>query len=371
MAIREAVGMFGIPAGAGMKLGFACAAARSRCALALHRCAMMPRRHGAGLGRFAARALASAAIASTGFATAIAQDYPSRPVRLIVATSPGGGTDTLARILGGGLSARLGQQFVVDNRPGGSGIVGTDLVARAAPDGHTLLMGFISSLAMTPAMMPTPYDPLKDLAAVSLVADAQYLLVVHPSVPARSLKEFVSYAKANPGRINAATAGYGTPVHLSAELFKQVAGIDIVSVPYKGGGPAAAAVLAGESQAIFGSVSATLPHIKAGKLIGLGTTGSKRSAAAPQFATIAEQGYPGFEVTSWYALMAPAGTPTAVIGKLNGAVQETLRDTQVREPMARQGLEPTGGSPADASAHIKREIATWARVIKAAGIKAQ
>ena len=357
MANRKAMRSFRIPACAGMPPGFGLALAVSRFAVVL--------------GRFAARALAIAAIASTGFATAFAQEYPSRPVRLIVATSPGGGTDTLARILASALSARLSQQFVVDNRPGGSGIVGTDLVARAAPDGHTLLMGFISSLAMTPALMPTPYDPLKDLAAVSLVADAQYLLVVHPSVPARSLKDFVAYAKANPGRINAATAGYGTPVHLSAELFKQVAGINIVSVPYKGGGPAASAVLAGESQAIFGSVSATLPHIKAGKLIGLGTTGSKRSAAAPQFPTIAEQGYPGFEVTSWYALMAPAGTPAAIVARLNGSVQDTLRDAQVREHMARQGLEPTGGSPADASAHIKREIATWARVIKEAGIKAQ
>ena len=328
----------------------------------------------AGMATWARSDLRWLAICALAVATApvsSAQDYPSRPVRLVVATSPGGGTDTLARILGAALGARLGQQFVVDNRPGGSGIVGTDLVARAAPDGHTLLMGFIASLAMTPAMMPTPYDPLKDLAAISLVADAQYLLVVHPSVPARSLKEFVAYAKANPSRINAATAGYGTPVHLSAELFKQVAGIDIVSVPYKGGGPAASAVLAGESQAIFGSVSATLPHIKAGKLIGLGTTGSKRSTAAPQFATIAEQGYPGFEVTSWYALMAPTGTPAAIVARLNAAVQDILRDPQVREPMARQGLEPTGGSPADAAAHLKRELATWARVIKQAGIKAQ
>jgi tripartite-type tricarboxylate transporter receptor subunit TctC len=324
------------------------------------------------LCRFPDFIVRSLAIAATAFVpVAHAQDYPSRPVRLVVATSPGGGTDTLARILAAALGARLGQQFVVDNRPGGSGIVGTDLVARAAPDGHTLLMGFVSSLAMTPVLMPAPYDPLKDLAAISLVADAQYLLVLHPSVPARSLKEFVAYAKANPGRINAATAGYGTPVHLAAELFKQAAGINMVSVPYKGGGPAAAAVLAGESQVIFGSVSATLAHIKAGKLVCLGTTGAKRSTAAPQFPTIAEQGYPGFEVSSWYALMAPAGTPAAVIAKLNAATQDALKDPAVREPMARQGLEPTGGSPADAGAHIKRELATWGRVIKEAGIKAQ
>jgi len=300
-----------------------------------------------------------------------AQTYPSRPVRLVVATSPGGGTDTLARILGGKLGERLGQQFVVDNRAGGSGIVGTELVARAAPDGHTLLMGFIASLVLTPAMTPTPYDALKDLAPVSLVADAQYLLVIHPSVPARSLKEFVAYVKANPGRVNVASAGHGTPVHLSAELFKLVAALDMVSVTYKGGGPAAAAVLSGESQAIFGSISATLPQIKAGKLIALGTTGLKRSQAAPQYPTFAEQGYPGFEVTSWYALMAPAGTPAAIVTRLNDVVREILSQPDTREQMARQGLEPTGGTPAQAVAHLKRETATWRRVIKEAGIKAQ
>lgn len=314
-------------------------------------------------------ALAGSVLAAAG--SAWAQDFPSRPVRLIVATSPGGGTDTLARILGAGLGERLGQSFVIDNRPGGSGIVGTDLVARATPDGHTLLMGFIASLAITPALMPTPYDPLKDLSAVSLVADAQYLLVVHPSVPARSLKEFVTHAKGNPGRINVASAGFGTPVHLSAELFKLVAGIDLVMVPYKGGGPAAAAVLAGESQAIFGSVSATLAHLKSGKLVALGTTGLKRSQAAPQYPTLAEQGYPGFEVTSWYALMGPAKLPQPIVSRLNAAVQEALRAPDVRTQMERQGLEPTGGSPQQARAHLEREIATWKRVIRDAGIKAQ
>ena len=300
-----------------------------------------------------------------------AQSYPNRPVRLIVATSPGGGTDTLARILGARLGERLGQPFVIDNRAGGSGIVGTELVVHALPDGHTLLMGFVSSLVLTPAMTRTPYDALKDLAPIGLVAEAQYMLVIHPSVPARSLKELVAYAKANPGRLNVASAGYGTPVHLSAELFKLVAGLNMTSVPYKGGGPAAAAVLNGESQLIFGSVSATLPQINAGKLIALGTTGLKRSAAAPQYPTIAEQGYPGFEVTSWYALMAPARTPQAVIAKLNAHTNDAIHAPEVREQMSRQGLEPTGGTPADAAAHLQRETATWRRVIKEAGIKLQ
>ena len=325
----------------------------------------------AGIADLRSRAAFAAAVLAAALAAPAlnAQSYPNRPVRLIVATSPGGGTDTLARILGGKLGERLGQQFVVDNRAGGSGIVGTELVVQAPPDGHTLLMGFVASLVLTPAMMKTSYDAARDLAPVGLVADAQYLLVVHPSVPARSLKELVAYAKANPGRLNAATAGYGTPVHLSAELFRLVAGVDIVSVPYKGGGPAAAAVLAGESQIIFGSISATLPQIKAGKLIALGTTGLKRSIAAPQYATIAEQGYPGFEVTSWYALMAPAKTPQPIVARLNAATNEALQASDVREQMMRQGLEPTGGTPAEAAVHLQRETATWRRVIKEAGIK--
>ncbi|OGA03534.1 MAG: hypothetical protein A2W68_00220 [Betaproteobacteria bacterium RIFCSPLOWO2_02_64_14] len=299
-----------------------------------------------------------------------AQEYPTRPMRLIVATVPGGGTDAIARILGGKLSALLGQQFVIDNRGGAGGIIGTEIVARAPADGYTLLMGFIASLAMNPALVRTPYDTLKDFSPVSLVADAQYIMTVHPSVPPRTVKDFVSYAKSNPGRINYASAGNGTPVHLAAELFKSVAGVNLVHVPYKGGGPAAAAVLRGEAQLIFGSVTATMPQIKAGKLIALGVTGPKRLPSAPQYATIAELGYPGFEVTSWYGVLAPARTPAGVITKLNAAVINALKAPEVREQMARQGLEPIGSTPAEFAAHLKREVARWARVVKEAGIKA-
>jgi tripartite-type tricarboxylate transporter receptor subunit TctC len=235
-----------------------------------------------------------------------AQEYPNRPVRLVVASAPGGGTEAIARIVGAKLGESLGQQFVVDMRPGAAGIIGTETVARATPDGHTLLMGFIASLVLTPALVKAPYHPIRDFTPVSLIASAQYMLTINPSVPARTLKEFVAYAKANPGRINYSSGGVGTPVHLSAELFKSMAGVNLVHIPYKGGGPAAAAVLSGEAQVIFGSVTATLPQIKAGKLIALGTTGLKRSAAAPEYATIAEQGYPGFEVTSWYGIVGPA-----------------------------------------------------------------
>jgi tripartite-type tricarboxylate transporter receptor subunit TctC len=299
-----------------------------------------------------------------------AQEYPTRPVRLIVATVPGGGTDAIARILGGKLGELLGQQFVVDNRGGAGGIIGTEIVARAPADGYTLLMGFIASLAMNPALVRTPYDTLKDFSPVSLVADAQYLMTIHPSIPPRTVKDFVAYAKANPGRINYASAGNGTPVHLAAELFKSVAGVNLVHVPYKGGGPAAAAVLRGETQLIFGSVTATLPQIKAGKLIALGVTGPKRLPVAPEYPTIAELGYPGFEVTSWYGVLAPAKTPATVVAKLNTAVVSALRAPEVRQQMARQGLDPIGSTPAEFAAHLRREVARWARVVKEAGIKA-
>jgi tripartite-type tricarboxylate transporter receptor subunit TctC len=299
-----------------------------------------------------------------------AQEYPSRPVRLVVATVPGGGTDATARILGSKLTELLGQQFVVDNRGGAGGIVGTETVARAPADGYTLLMGFIASLAMNPALVRTSYDPISDFTPVSLVASAQYVMTIHPTVPARTLKEFVAYAKANPGRINYASAGNGTPVHLAAELFKSVAGVDLTHIPYKGGGPAAAAVLSGESHLIFGSVTATMPQIKAGKLIALGVTGPTRLPSAPEYATIAELGYREFEVTSWYGVLGPVRMPLNVVAKLNTAIVNALRSPQVRELLARQGLDPIGSSPADFADHLKREIATWARVIKKAGIKA-
>ena len=296
--------------------------------------------------------------------------YPVRPVRLIVATVPGGGTDAIARILGSRLSELLGQPFVIDNRGGAGGIIGTETVARAAPDGYTLLMGFIASLAMNPALVRTPYDPNTDFTPVSLVAEAQYVVTIHPSVPARSLKELVAYAKANPGRINYASAGNGTPVHLAAELFKSVAQINLVHIPYKGGGPAAAALLSGEAQLIFGSVTATMPQITGGKLIALAVTGRSRLPSAPELATVAELGYPGFEVTSWYGVLGPARMPAAIVATLNRAVLSALRIPEVREQMARQGMDAIASTPAAFAAHLQRETAKWARVTRQAGIKA-
>ncbi len=295
--------------------------------------------------------------------------YPSRPIRFLVPNPPGGANDVLTRILGQKLAEAMGQPVIVDNRPGGAGIVATELVARAMPDGHTLLLGFNGNLAFTPALRRTPYDPVSDFAPVALVADSQYLMVAHASVPS-SLKAFVSYAKSRPGQINYSTAGSGSPSHLAAELFKQAAGVNLVHVAYNGGAPAATAVMAGESQLFIGSVPVTLPHVKAGRLQGLGVTGSRRSPIAPEISTIAELGYPGFEVSAWYGVLVPARTPNAVVARLNAEILKLLRLPDTVEQMRRQGLDATSSTPQQFATQIGREVSKWARVVKNAGIKA-
>ena len=308
-------------------------------------------------------------LCATSAQAAVGDDYPSRPVRLLVPNPPGGGSDAVARILAQKLGERLNQQFVVDNRAGGGGIIANETVARANPDGYTLLLAFIGPVAISPALTKVPYDSVKDFAPVALVAAGQYMLVLHPSVPAKSLKDFVAYAKANPGKINYASAGNGSPLHLAAELFKARAGVNMVHVPYKGGGPATAAILAGEVQAVFGSLTSVVPQIKAGKLTAIGVTGAKRSTLAPEYATIAELGYPGFEMTSWYGVLLPAKSPPAVTAKLNAGINESLQAKDVIDSLKRQGLDATGGAPEVFAAHIKSELAKWAKVVKDAGIK--
>ena len=309
-------------------------------------------------------------LCATSAQAAVGDDYPSRPVRLLVPNPPGGGSDAVARILAQKLGERLNQQFVVDNRAGGGGIIANETVARANPDGYTLLLAFIGPVAISPALTKVPYDSVKDFAPVALVAAGQYMLVLHPSVPAKTLKDFVVYAKANPGKINYASAGNGSPLHLAAELFKARAGVNMVHVPYKGGGPATAAILAGEVQAVFGSLTSVVPQIKAGKLTAIGVTGAKRSTLAPEYATIAELGYPGFEMTSWYGVLLPAKSPPAVTAKLNAGINESLQAKDVIDSLKRQGLDATGGAPEVFAAHIKSELAKWAKVVKDAGIKA-
>ncbi len=299
-----------------------------------------------------------------------ADRYPTQPVRFLVPFPPGGGSDAVARILGQKLTELLGQQFVIDNRAGGGGIIANETAARATPDGYTILLGFIGPLVISPALVRTPYDPVKDFTPVSLVAAAQYLMVIHPSLPAKTLAEFVAYAKARPGKINYGSAGNGSPLHLAAELFRARAGVDLVHVPYKGGGPAAAAVLGGEVQLIFGSITSVLPQVKAGKLVALGATGATRSPIAPEYPSIAELGYPGFEMTSWYGVLLPARAPQSVVARLNAAILQALSAPDAIEHMKRQGLDPAGSTPEAFAAHIKSEVAKWARVVKDANIRA-
>lgn len=322
---------------------------------------------------FAPKAAAFCAVLAfvvTEVFAAAAPSYPTRPVRLLVPFPPGGGADTLSRIITPKLSDAMGQTWVVDNRGGAAGNLAAELVASANPDGHTVFMGFSTVLTVNPNLYKLPFSVEKDLRPITLLATSQYLLVLHPSVPAKSVKELVEFAKQKPNALNYASAGVGSPLHLAAELFKKRAGIDMVHVAYKGGGPAAAAVLAGETQLIFGSVASSLPHVKAGKLRPLATTGLKRSKVAPDLPTMAESGYPGFDVSAWYALLVPAATGAAIVERIRDEAIKALRLPDVQQAMARQGQEVETSTPSELAARIKAETDTWAGVIKDAGIKA-
>ena len=306
-----------------------------------------------------------------GSALAAASDYPARPVRLLVPFPPGGGADALARIVTPRLTDAMGQTWVVDNRGGAGGNLATEVVATAQPDGYTVLLGFNTALVVNPSLYKLPFNVLRDLQPVTRLAAAQYILVVHPSVPAASVKEFIALAKSAPGKLNYSSAGVGSPLHLAAEMFKQRAGVELVHVPYKGGAPAAGAVLAGEVQVLFGSVAATLPQVKAGRLRALAVTGLKRSVVAPNLPTLAESGFPGFDVTSWYALLTPAKTPRAIVRRLYDEALRAMHTTDVLEACGRQGLEvETSASSEEFSAQLKAETTAWERLIKTAGIRA-
>ncbi len=297
--------------------------------------------------------------------------YPVRPVRLLVPFAPGGGADSLSRIITPKLHDALGQAWVVDNRGGAAGNIAAETVAKAAPDGYTALMGFNTVLTVNPSLYKLPYSVARDLQPVTLLATAQYILVTHPSVAAATLKDFIALAKQKPGSLNYASAGVGSPLHLAAELFKKRSGIDMVHLAYKGGGPAAAAVLAGEAQVLFASVASSIPQIKAGRLKAFATTGTKRSKVAPELPTIAESGFPGFDVSSWYALLVPTGTSPAIVNRIRGAAIKAVELPDVQEAMSRQGLDVETSTPQELAAKIKAETAVWAGVIKEAGIKAE
>lgn len=298
-----------------------------------------------------------------------AQNYPTRAVRLVVPSSPGGGTDISARILAPQLTRFLGQQVVVENRPGAGTMIGGEAVARAAPDGYTLLMG-ISTLAINPAMYKkVPYDALKDLAPISQAVSLSNVLVVHPSLPAKSVKEFVALVKPRPGQINFASAGVGTSPHLSMELFLVMTGLKMLHVPYKGSGPGVTDLIAGHVPAMMPNMLSAQPHIKSGRLRALGVTGSKRAPGADDIPTIAEAGVPGYEAVQWYGVLAPAGTPRDIISKLHTGVVRALQNPEVRQRLLNDGAEPIGSSPEEFAAYLRSETVKWAKVTQAAGIK--
>ncbi|MBI2294548.1 MAG: tripartite tricarboxylate transporter substrate binding protein [Betaproteobacteria bacterium] len=325
------------------------------------------------ISRFRWRHLFAACIPFLTVAASSAAEpaWPARPIRLLIPFAPGGGADTLARIISPKLTEGLGQQWVVDNRGGAGGNIAAEIVAKAAPDGYTVFLGFNTVLTVNPGLYKLPYSVEKDLQPVTLLATAQYILVLHPSVPAGNLKDFIALAKQKPGGFNYSSGGVGTPLHLSAELFQKRAGVKMVHLPYKGGGPAAAAVLSGEAQVLFGSVASSMPHVRSGRLKALATTGLKRSKVAPELPTMDESGFPGFEVTSWYALLVPAKTPAAVVNRIRDVAVKAVGLPDVQQAMSRQGLEVGTSTPQGLAARIKTETAVWAAVIKDAGIRAE
>ena len=313
-----------------------------------------------------------AALPALGFtpASLAQQDYPNRPVRLVVPYPPGGGNDTLGRLVAQRLSTALGQQVFVENKPGAGGNLGTEQVAHAKPDGYTLTLGFVANLAMTPHMGKLNYDPVKDFAPISMVAQGYQILVVNPAFAARTVPELVAMAKARPGALNFASGGNGSPLQMSAELFKIAAGVDIMHIPYKGSAPAAAAVLSGETQMVFGGVVSSLPFVKAGKLRALAVTSPKRIDAAPDVPTMTELGYPSVVASSWYGLFAPAGTPPAIIERLNREMVALGKNPEHRAQLDKQGQEAVYSTPEELRNYVRSESEKWGRVIKTAKIEA-
>jgi tripartite-type tricarboxylate transporter receptor subunit TctC len=307
----------------------------------------------------------------TGMHEATAQGYPDRPVRVIVPFPPFGSMDVLMRLVQPALTQRLGQPVVVDNRPGASGNIGTELVAHSAPDGYTLLATTLP-LVLNPALFRNlPYDVTRDFAPVSLLAKAPYVLTVHPTLPVSSVKEFIAYARVRPGELNYASAGSGTNLHVAAELFKNLAKLDIVHVPYKGGGPALAALLNREAQLSFLGVVVVPPLAKAGRLRALGVTSARRSTTMPDVPTIAESGLPGYEFTSWFGVLAPRAIPVERVAALNGQIHNALRSSDMVERISHEGAEVVAGTPEEFSKFLRIELDKWARVAKEAGLKGE
>jgi tripartite-type tricarboxylate transporter receptor subunit TctC len=311
------------------------------------------------------------AVAATAFPADVpAQAFPNRPVRLVIPFPPGGSLDVIGRALAQKLTEAWGQSVVVDNRPGAGGNIGADLVAKSPPDGYTVVMGALSTHAVNPSLYPTmPYDAVKDFAPISLVAITPNVLIVNPALPVHSVKELIAYAKANPNKLSFGSGSNGSAGHLAGELFKVDAGVDMVHIPFKGGAPAVQALLAGDTQLMFDNLANSVQQVKAGKLRALAVTTAQRSKLAPELPTMAESGLPGFDISTWFGLLAPAGTPPDVIAKWNADVVKILNSPDMRERMTAQGAEPAPTTPAEFAQFIARELAKYARIVKASGAK--
>ena len=312
-----------------------------------------------------------AAVLGAGTISAHAQNYPTRPIRLVVASSPGGASDILGRVLAQKMTEDLGQQVVVDNRGGASGVIGTDIVAKALPDGYTLLI-IQPSLTINPSMIrKLPYDAAKDFTPVSLVVDAAQIMTVNAAVTAKSVKELIALAKAKPGTLNFASPGVGTSPHLTAELFKLQAGVDMQQVLFKGSGPAYVSLISGEVQVAFSTVLSALPHVKGGKIRALGVTTKKRVSILPDIPTIAESALPEFDTSQWFGILGPARIPSAIVKQINQSLARASSSPDMKSRFAAEGVEVVNSTPEEFAALIKRELVQWAKVIKAAGIQPQ
>jgi len=300
----------------------------------------------------------------------LAQTYPARPIRMVVPYPAGGTTDLLARGIAQKMGEALGQQVVVENRTGAGGNIGSDLVAKSKPDGYTLLMGTIASHAINPNLYrDLPYDAVKDFAPIALVATLPNLLVVNPTVPVKTVKELIALARARPGELAFASAGSGTTQHLSGEIFKKMAGVDMLHIPYKGNAPAVTDLVGGQVQVMFDNIPISLQQVRAGKLRALAVTGPRRSPVLPDIPTIAEAALPGYSVTSWFALFAPAGTPQDIVALLNRETNKALADPALHRQLADQGIETGSGTPAQLAAHIQAEIQRWKKIVADSGAR--
>jgi tripartite-type tricarboxylate transporter receptor subunit TctC len=323
---------------------------------------------------FAVRILIPGLVMVTGGISnpALAQSWPSKPIRLVIAQAPGSATDVISRVVANPLSESLGQPIVIDARPGAGGVLGTEVAARSAPDGYTLFMANNSTHGSNPAVYAKlPYDAVKDFAPISFVASVPYVLVVDPKLPVRTVQEFIALVKASPGKLNYASAGNGSTHHFCGELLKSMSGIDIQHIPYKGSGPGIAGLLGGEVSMMFSNVADIGSQIKAGKVKPLAVTATKRASLLPEVPTMEEAGLPGFVITSWFGLLAPAGTPAPVIARLNAEMVKVLGRAEVKATLGAQGLEVASSTPEQFGEHIKSEIARFTKIARAAGIKAE